>query len=146
MALGTPNTIMLKGDIGMREEAFAASGFKPGNFLVKDVNGKIAKNTLATGGDTPLMVAVEDSYQGKTITDAYVANEIAFYYEPMVGDLIYARVPAAAPAIVIGDRLQLDNTGCIVKFIAGKVVAVAEETLDNSAGGAEVFLRIRIGN
>lgn len=140
-----PNTIMLKGDLGMREEAFAAAGtIKPGHAVIRDSSNNFKKNDLATGSDVLLQVAIEDALQGRTINDAYDISTPVFTYLPRAGDLLYVRVPAGAPAIVIGDLMQLDNTGCFVKRIAGATRGVSREALDNSGGGTEAFIKMEV--
>ena len=141
-----PNTIMLRGDRGTREEGYAADNtIKPGHVVSRNSANKFARNTLGTGADLAVQVAIEDAMLGKTINDAYVQDKIMFTYIPEAGDRVYMRVPAGAPAIVIGDRLQLDNTGCVVKWIAGTVIGHAREALDNSGGGTEAFITVEIG-
>src|SRR5689334_21406716 len=114
-----PNTIMLKGDLGMREEAFAANGnIKPGHAVVRDSNNNFTKNAAA-GYNGTLQIAIEDALQGNPITTAYANAGIVFTYQPRAGDVVYVRVPAGAAAIVAGDQLQLDATGCFIKLGAG---------------------------
>jgi hypothetical protein len=122
MALGTPNTIMLIGDEGLRDERYAAAAtIKPGHFLVMDSNGKWKKNDLASGADAQLVVA----------------------YKPLKGHKLYVRLAGGSAAVVLGDRLQLDNTGCLIKLAAGKPVAQVEEAVTPDAVN-ETFCRITI--
>jgi hypothetical protein len=144
MALGTPNTIMLIGDEGLRDERYAAAAtIKPGHFLVMDSNGKWKKNDLASGADAQLVVALEDYLQGKTILDAYAANDVVMAYKPLKGHKLYVRLAGGSAAVVLGDRLQLDNTGCLIKLAAGKPVAQVEEAVTPDAVN-ETFCRITI--
>lgn len=142
-----PNTIMLRGDRGKREEAFASAGtIKPGHQVNRDSSSNFAKNALATGSDITTQIAVEDSLQGLGINDAYASGAVVMTYIPEAGDHVYVRVPAGAAAIVIGDLLQLDNTGCFIKRAAGSSKGTALDALDNSGGGTEVFIRMEVGN
>lgn len=141
-----PNTIQLRGDRGKREEAFAVDAtIKPGHYCYRDSNNKFARNVTA-GRPGLLMIAIEDSLQGRGINDAYDIDSVVFTYIPEAGDLIYVRVPAGAAAIVIGDELYANNTGCFIKAGTGPVRLIAREALDNSAGGAEAFIKAEVAN
>lgn len=144
----TPQTILLKcknlqGNIDERE---CSESLKPGHFVIPDTSNpeEIKKNNLTTGADTHLMIACENSLAGGVVTDAWASGDRVAVYEPLPGDILYVRVPASASAIVEGDRLQLDNTGCMIKLASGVEKARAEEDLDNSGGGSEAFLKVRI--
>lgn len=144
----TPQTIQLKckGLHGNYEERECSESVKPGHFLIPDTSnaGEVKKNNLTTGADTKLLIALENSLAGGVVTDAWTSGDRVNCYQPIPGDTLYVRVPASASAIVEGDRLQLDATGCMIKLASGVEKARAEEDLDNSGGGSEAFLKVTI--
>lgn len=139
-----PNTIVLKGTLGEKREEYPANAaLSPGHFLELMSTGKVRKNASA-GVDVPLMVAVEDAMQGKTINDAYAANDPVHTHMCAKNDKIYARVAAGQAAIVIGDKLKLAADGTVtLQGGTGTVKFRAEEDVDNSAGLAEAFIKVR---
>jgi hypothetical protein len=109
----TPNRIVLKSK-GWYEEAPALAALSPGHLLMKDSTGKIKKHNAA-GGRAERLWAIEDALQGKTITDAYAADDIVRHQVAFPGDLMLSRVPAAAAAIVFGDALISNGDGTLIK-------------------------------
>lgn len=78
-------------------------------------------NADADGGRPkgPLIVLLEDSYQGKTVSDAYAAGDRAFGYIPLPGDelnLLLGDVAGTADDHTKGEILIVDDT-------TGKLVA-----------------------
>lgn len=140
-----PNTIVLKGDLGRRREEYpAAAALKPGHFLEGTSTGKVQKNATA-GADRPLMIAVEDSYQGKTINDAYAADDVVHVHLAQKGDVLYGRVAAGLAALAIAAVVKLQNDGTVIpQGGTGKVIATVEEAVDNSAGVTEAFVKLRV--
>lgn len=105
---------------GRYEEAEVAVAFKPGHLLKKNSAGTIQKHSTF-GRRGLVMVALHDHMQGyqgnpgRQLWDALVVGEQAPYALPIPGDVMAIRVPANAPAIVIGDLLTPDGAGCLVK-------------------------------
>lgn len=66
-----------------------------------------------------------------------------FYHVIQTGDVVHGRVPASASAIVKGDRVELVTGGVVQKLASGVACGIAEEAVDNSAGGSEAFLAWR---
>lgn len=111
------NTIVLRGSLGVRHEEYRVSvAFKPGHLLELLSTGKVRKLSVL-GGKTQ-MVAKEDALQGRTVNDAYAADELALVHQASLTDRLQLRLPAAAPAVVIGDRLISDGAGCVIKATA----------------------------
>lgn len=111
-----PHTIVLKGKggIGRHEEYLASAALKPGHLLELLSTGKVQKHS-GYGGKARMMFAKEDDLRGKIITDAFAADEVVPVHDGTMGDLIYARVPAAAVALVAGDVVISNGDGCLVK-------------------------------
>jgi len=142
----TPSTIRLKGRGGKWEERPAFDGnIKPGHALIGNADGTWRKNNATSGTDNPVIVALENSLGGQPITVAYTTGTTVFGYIAEKGDRLYVRVPASATAIVADDSLQMDAGGCfILQTGAGIPVVKALESLDNSAGGSEAFIRVEV--
>lgn len=137
-------TIVLKGVLSQyREEKPANAALSPGHFVELMSTGKVRKNTIVAGV-IPLAIACEDSLQGKTIADAYAADAPVQIHIPRPGDILNCRLPAAAAAIVVGDRIEMVTAGVVQKLASGVAIGLAEEAVDNSAGGAEVFIAVKI--
>lgn len=107
------NRIQVKGN-GRYEEAVASGILKPGHLIKLDSDGKVLVHSTP-GGAAMKAFALENALLGKTIDDAYAVGDIVPYAIFMPGDVVQARVPAGAAAIVIGDQLISDGTGCLKK-------------------------------
>lgn len=138
MAKIRPETIVLVGS-PTRKEDKAIAAISPGHVVVYSGTGIIKRNVAAVAG--PKAVAFENEHLGKTIEDEYAIGENVYYGVFKSGDRAQVRVPAGAAAIAKGDSLEFDATGCLIKRAAGIAVAIAEEALDNSAGGTEAFIK-----
>ena len=141
-------TICLQQDGGaVMLEGIAKSAISPGHMIeimvtpVADI-GKLQVQKTA-GSDARRAYAVEDRHSGKSVDDAYAANARVSYVVVKPGHRVMARLAAAAGAIVTGDFLTPHSDGTVKK--AGGTdtrTAVAKQTVDNSAGAAEVFIRV----
>ena len=135
--------IILIGD-PIQSEGKAGAALKPGHiveFVGADSNvqpqSTAQKNTL-------LRIATANIFTGKSIEDAYAVGENVYFSALRPGDEAQARIPAAAPAIVRGDQLELSGDGTLRKLTSGGVaVAEATEAVDNSAGAEEAFINIQ---
>lgn len=136
------------------DETFTAGAatIKPGHLVMMSsatavlVHGTAAANAAKT-------FALERGEMGKGVTDAYASGDRVKVGHFRPGDRVQARVAAAAPAIAAGDFLESNGTGCLRKAVTDAstddtqritVVARAREAIDNSAGGAEVFIDVEI--
>lgn len=145
-----PKTILLEGNMVERHGELVGSGaIKPGHIITRTSGNLVTKH--ATAGAAPLAggevwIAKEDhiGVRGGTIDDAYSSGDRVFFHDPRKGDLVYARVAAAATAILVNSPLTSDGAGCLkLATSTDTVLARAEEALDNSAGASEAFLRAR---
>lgn len=142
MVASTPKTIALKGSY-ISDEALANEVLSPGHLVELLSTGKVQKADVVTG-ELPVSVAFEQEYLGKEITVAYAAEDTVVYITPVRGGVVYVRVPASAAAIVIGDRLEAATGGVVQKLASGVAVGIALEAVDNSGGGSEAFIRMRV--
>lgn len=141
-----PHTIVLEGDLRNRHMEYrAAAAFKPGHLLEVHTDGKVRKHSTAAVPGRRLF-AKEDPLIGRTIDTAYAADELTPCHDAQPGDLIYGWVPAAATAIGVGKRLMSNGDGTVVVSTAttDHIIGTADEAVDNSAGGAEARICIRV--
>lgn len=108
------STVLLKGD-GIHKEAIAAGAITPGHLVMLNNTGKVVVCTGASKKIQPNF-ALENELIGEGIDTAYASGDKVPYIVPERGAEVYALVPAAAAAIVIGDYLECDGTGCLRKF------------------------------
>ena len=140
-----PNrTVLLKSDLHKIEEARAAETISPGHLIEMLSTGKVQKNDKVAGS-IQMMVAMEDAKRPVgTLLDDYLLDELVMYHLCIPGDLVFLRIPAAAVAIVKGDSLEPVANGVVQKLNTGVRVAIAEEAIDNSAGGSVEWVKARI--
>ena len=125
------STILLKGD-GVHKEAVAGGAVTPGHLVALTSTGTVVVNATASKKIQPCF-AIEDELIGKDITDAYASGDKVKYIVPCRGAEINALVPASAAAIVIGDYLEADGTGCLRKLVG---------LTDNSGGTANTTVEV----
>jgi hypothetical protein len=122
-------------------EKLADAALSPGHLLARNSDDEVLKH--ATADVKPLRwVALEDPNIGRTIDTAYAAGELVPCHIIQPGDKLRLKLPAAATAITKGARLTPDATGCVVLANAAGdyIIASADEAVDNSGGGGEVFI------
>ena len=145
-ATTAPHTILLQGEMFKQHEEYKANAaLKPGHLVLVMSTNKVKKNDAASVSCRKLF-AKEDGKIGLTITDAYAADDVVPCHAAEANDVVYARLPAAATAVVIGDKLKSNGDGTLVKITASTdfVIGTAKEAVDNSAGSGEVFISVRI--
>ncbi len=81
------NTILLDAAGSKREEGTLDTVASPGMNIVLASDGNFDPGAGATDATLPRIV-VEDSLQGKTVSDAYVVGERVFYMIPRRGDVV----------------------------------------------------------
>lgn len=127
----TPKTVLLKGS-PVSIEGIAGGAIKPGHFVKQLSTAKFVVQATAGIRDAPI-IARENEIHGKDIDTAYADAGRFYGWHLKPGDEIYAFVPANAAAIVIGDKLVHDGTGCLKKMAA--------LVTDNSGGSANTTLQ-----
>ncbi len=128
------NTIHLKGH-ACYEEAVANAALSPGHAIELMSTGKVRKNTVA-GKKSVLRVATEDGLQGKTIDDAYAADDVVGYKIMPPGTQFQGRVAAAAVALSIGDRVVTSNDGTFKKYSGASGELLYSATANSAAHAA----------
>jgi hypothetical protein len=156
MASSTPNTILLRvngGDVDERpvNEAIvkAASPVTPGDLVIFDT-GELKPNATAADVDAPNMWAVENPYIDPRVTTTaaidtdYAAAATARFIYGQPGDVIYAWIEASHAAVVKGAPLESASGGDLQAYSTGRIVAFADENVDNSGGGSHARIRVRV--
>lgn len=147
------HTIILKNsEFCPQVEAKAAeAGIYPGHFLDWTSTGTLELQD-ESGTTGPKIVAVEDSLQGKKISDVYTSGRQVLARYAVPGTEVYAWL-AKGHSVTIGDLLEFagyEEPGCLGKAeytSASKgagVVAQALETIDNSSGSSGARIRVRM--
>lgn len=144
-------TIVVKGR-GIRKELNAGGVINPGHLIKMAADGDAEVHNGA-GKTAMATFACENELFGLGVTDAYAVGDRVLYEHLVPGQEVYGRVAAAAAAIAVGDFLESDGTGCLRKVATSaataqdarnSVVGQALEAVDNSGGGAEVFILVAI--
>lgn len=139
-----PNVILLKGDIGTRQEEGRAGGtIKPGYLIKKNSSGALVVHASA-GGAGECIVALEDPIQGgRTIDDNYVSGELVKYKTVQPGDELYMMLKDGNN-VAIDDNLSSQGDGTLRKESStGTVFFKALEALDLTSAGANARLKVR---
>lgn len=142
------NTIKIKSYLDVQEEYIAGAAITPGHLVKVNSAGKVVVMDTASGTVLP-MFAVEDEHRGKTISDAYAANDPVQCWIPNRGDIVNALL-AVGENVAIGDFLEPKDDGTLRKLITGSgatdggaVVGVAIEAVNLTGSGA-VTSRIKV--
>lgn len=134
------------------KEAKVAAIFKPGHLVEITSAGEAQKHSVAAGNSNKAF-ALASQTTGGTIDDAYAVGEVALVGYAQSGQLVNAVLAAAAPAIVAGDALESAGNGTLRKQVVAaattqasrdSVVGYADESVDNSGGGSEVRIIVRV--
>lgn len=135
-------TIVLIGSTDRgHDEAPAAAALSPGHLITKDSNGKFAKHATA-GGFADKCFAKEDAYRGKTVSDAYAADDTVFAHYGISGEVVDALLKPGV-SYAKGDELVSAGDGTLQKRsalasagLAKQVIGKVETALNLSASGA----------
>ena len=152
----TPQTIELNAGIGgepqVKERLSAAgSAIKPG-YLIEEVGGEVQEHSTAAANAQKLF-ALTNPITGGTIDTAYGAAQTVRYGAFKTGQEVYVLLAAAATAVIDGSVLESAGDGTVRLASADAatdtaqrdaIVGYAIEAVDNSAGGSEARLRMRV--
>lgn len=132
--------------------AAAATVIKPGH-LVEEIAAGTVQEHGGAGLSAQRLIALTDTSTGGTIDDVYTVAATVRYGAFHSGQKTFMRLAAAATAVIIGTPLESDGDGTVRLATAdaatdtaqrNSIVAYAVEAVDNSGGGAEVFVEVRI--
>lgn len=158
MAETNPKIIVLESHGGqIRREEIVADAVNPGMLLEYTSAGKVDKHSEADGPAIPLFAdlsyTVDDRDYPTTasIDIPYSADDTIYMVQGKPGDVIYAWLADGANVKKGRNYLGSNGTGHLDDLGTGNValgtanpVAIAWETLDNSAGGTAVRCKVLI--
>jgi hypothetical protein len=142
--MSAQNTVILAGHArGRYDEGRLSTVATPGHLLSLNSDGTYRTHNVA-GGPALLRILIEDALIGKGLNDAYAIGDLARFYEPQAGEELNVLIPAAAAAIVVGDRLASNGDGTFKKANGTTDVNLVQaiEAKDNSAGGTPFRLKV----
>lgn len=145
MASNTLRTIVLKaGEAGIgdgHEELVAAGAIKPGHLVVIGSANTVTVHAAA-GGITLRHFAKEDSYQGKTIDDAYASGDPVMVHKAKRGDIINC-ILTTSQTIIIGDEIMSTGDGTVSKKTAAlDIIGKAREAVTTTGTVARIAVEI----
>lgn len=150
-----PNTVLLSGMPNIPQERNSSEAITPGH-LVEINNNLLRKHAVANGNAQPWFARealTPDRGSALEPKDVpYQTGETVRWMQCRKGDMVYAIVPAAAPAIVAGDDLVSNGDGTVKKNVPGSIttnvaciIGKAAEAVNNSGGTSTVRIRVIVG-
>ena len=150
-----PNTVLLSGSPNIPQEKNSSEAILPGH-LVEINNNLLRKHATANGNAQPwfareaLTPDRSSALEPKDVP--YQTGETVRWMQCRKGDMVYALVAAAAPAIVAGDDLVSNGDGTVKKNVPGSIttnvaciIGKAAEAINNSGGSSTVRIRVITG-
>lgn len=141
----SPNTIILKPTrlSDRYDEARAGGAITPGHLIANNAAGAVVVHPTA-GGAAELNIAIEDSFQGKTINDAYASTDLVRFQRLQDGDEFYGFL--AAHSFVDPTNFLASNGDGTFRPASGSdaILGRSIEAVVNNTASA-VRLRIRAG-
>lgn len=147
-------TILLKGDPLQKERTATAVAITPGYLIERVISAETVQAHSTAGGRAQKNFAIEDSNQGKEISDAYAASAQIQYMSARPGDEIDA-VLQDGEVVVRGDWLESNGDGTLRKLVEQDVAQSASGNIqgenvigqaleDKSPSGADVNINIEV--
>lgn len=145
------NTIVLKGE-GIRKERIATTAVNPGHLVAITSTDGIRTHNVAAG-NAQRAFAVENEVFGDGIDDSYAIGDRVLYEVLCGGAEVQAKLAAAAAAVTRGDFLESAGDGTLRVLTVNAatsqaqragIVAVALESVNNSAGVTDVFIKVEL--
>lgn len=143
------NQIVVAGPV-RREEGLVSAAFSPGHLVELTTAGKWQKHATE-GGIAERAFATEDALQGKIVSDAYVADNVAQVAIAQSGTVLYGMLKASQN-VAINAKLISAGDGTLIAdgqedslTTVRDVIAVALEALDLSASDAvDTLIKLRV--
>ena len=138
-------TIIVKGDGIRKEGALGATShdIMPGQWVERD-GENFSEVKHATGGNVAKMIAEEAEIWGTDINEAYDTEGERVLYRACVSGMECFCWLAAGQSVAPGDELEVAVDGDLTPTAAATSVALAMETVDNSAGATHIRLLVEI--
>jgi len=133
MALNTISRIHSKGNYRY-EEHVANAALSPGHLLEINSSNKVLKrNSGSTVGEA--LFAMEDALQGKTVDDAYSANEVVPCILPAKGSVVNAMLYAGVN-YTVGTILESKGDGTLTSGTTYPIAVVEDSECDLTGSNA----------
>ena len=147
--MSTENQIHLIGEL-RREEEKAVAALSPGHLVEQVSTGKFQKHSTE-GGKANFLFAEIDALQGKTLTDAYAADDLVSVNVDVSGNELQWFLKAGEN-VAIGDKLISGGDGTAIAdgseasgVTVEQRIATAREALDLSGSGAvDTLMRVML--
>lgn len=153
MASSTPNTILLKvngsGERPVEEYVVHTAAVTPGDFVTLGASG-VTPNAAAADVDAQKLVAIESPYlDPRTTATAAIDTDYAVaayarcvWVQP--GDVVYAWLEDEGN-VAVGAALEIGtDVGSLQAVSTGRIVAFADEAVNNTGGSGPVRIKVRI--
>lgn len=130
------HTVMLENrDYYLVKDGIVAAGntIYPGQLVVLGASGVIV-NASAADVDAMIIFAVENDLIGRDIDTPYTAGETCYYMIPNRGARVAAFLEDTGN-VAFGAALESDGAGGLQAASTGKIVAYADQAVNNTAGG-----------
>lgn len=109
-------TVKVKSYLDVQEELAAAAAITPGMLIMRTSAGKVQAHNAAGQNAIP-MFALENALEGKSISDAYAADDQVQVWLPTRGDRVDALL-ADGYNVAIGDYLESNGDGYLKSHVA----------------------------
>lgn len=138
-----PNTVQLAGHGTMINTVHAGGAITPGMLIERYSNSGVEnfRAHSTSGGFANVIFALDQGEMNKGIDDAYAAGDLVKALKPWPGALIYAQI-ASGQNIAVGDFLESNGAGRLIKYGSGVRVAQAVESVDNSGQTSPTRIRV----
>lgn len=156
------NTIKINNHSDNFEEYVADAALLPGMLLELNTDNEVKKHATAGGNVGSKMFALEDTFEGKGIDDAYAAGDRVRVWFPAPGDIVLA-ILADGQSVGEGDLLESNGAGYLqahtpdedsvqpnvkTRIIVGESLQEMDASADSSGqdvgGGLGVNKRIKV--
>lgn len=130
------NTVMLENrDYYLVKDGVvaAANTIYPGQLVVLGATGVIMNASLQDV-DAMIIFAIENDLIGRDLDTPYTAGETIYYAIPNRGAR-WAGFLVNAGNVAFGAALASDGAGGLIAASTGKIVAYADQAVNNTAGG-----------
>jgi hypothetical protein len=121
------NTIKINNHSDNFEEYVADAALYPGMLLELNTDNEVKKHATAGGNVGSKMFALEDTFQGNGIDDAYAAGDRVRVWFPSPGDIVLA-ILADGQDVAEGDILESNGNGYLQKITPEEVSASGQDT------------------
>lgn len=151
MATTTENTILLQAngveDLPVYDDALAGGTITPG-MLITWSSGTLIANASAADADAEILFAVENPYLDPTVDTSpaidttYASGKVVRYIRPPRGVRLNALLETGNN-VARGAALESNGAGALQAFSTGRIVAFADEAVNNSSG-SNVRIKVRV--